>query len=79
VNQNNDFDKAIREVARGVVEYVQTGKAPLLSVCDDGPLIKEHYSRAIEAVAEVLWRSSMSMSMSGTRSRWPSTACPDGH
>jgi hypothetical protein len=65
VHQNVEFDKAIREVARGVVEYVQTGEAPLLSICDDGPFIKEHYSRAIEAVAEVLLAGRCS---AGTRS-----------
>jgi hypothetical protein len=37
-----------------VIEYVQTGKAPLLSICDDGPFIAEQYRQAIEAVAEVL-------------------------
>jgi len=31
VNQNDYFDKAMREATRGVIEYVQTGEAPLLS------------------------------------------------
>jgi len=54
VNQNDDFDKAMREATRGVIAYVQTGKAPLLSICDDGPFIEQQYRRAIEAVAEAL-------------------------
>jgi hypothetical protein len=54
MNRNDEFDKAIREVARGVVEYVHTGKAPLLSICDDGAFIAQQYRRAIEAVAEAL-------------------------
>ena len=54
MNQNDDFDKAKQEATRGVIEYVQTGRAPLLSICDDGPFINEHYSHAIEAVAEAL-------------------------
>jgi hypothetical protein len=31
VNQNDDFEKAMREATRGVIEYVQTGRAPLAS------------------------------------------------
>jgi hypothetical protein len=54
MNQDNDFEKAMREATRGVIEYVQTGRAPLLSICDDGPFIAEQYRRAIEAVAETL-------------------------
>ncbi len=54
MNQNDDFDKAMREATRGVIEYVQTGRAPLLSICDDGPFIEHQYRRAIEAVAEAL-------------------------
>jgi len=44
----------MREATRGVIEYVQTGWAPLLSICDDGPFIEHQYRRAIEAVAEAL-------------------------
>ena len=54
MDQSHDVDKAMREATRGVVEYMQTGRAPLLSICDDGPFAKEHYSRAIEPVAETL-------------------------
>ena len=54
MNQNDDFDKATREATRGVIEYVGTGRAPLLSICDDGPFIEQQYRRAIEAVAEAL-------------------------
>jgi len=35
VNQNDDFEKAMWEAARGVIEYVLTGKTPLLSICED--------------------------------------------
>jgi hypothetical protein len=55
VNQDSsDFEKAMREATRGVIEFVQTGRAPLLSICDDGPFIEQQYRRAIEAVAEAL-------------------------
>ena len=55
MNQNDDFDKAMREATRGVIEYVQTGEAPLLSICDDGSPLEHHlYTAAIEAVAEAL-------------------------
>ena len=54
MNQNDDFDRAMREATRGVIEYVQTGRAPLLSICDDGPFIEQQYRRSIEAVAEAM-------------------------
>jgi hypothetical protein len=47
MDQDNDFDKAMMEVARRVVEDVQTGRAPLLSICDDGPFIEQQYRGAI--------------------------------
>jgi hypothetical protein len=54
-----DFENAMQEATRGVIEYVQTGRAPLLSIRDDGPVINEHYGRAIGAVAETLLRWQM--------------------
>jgi len=54
VNQNDDFDKAMREATRGVIEYVLTGEAPQLSICADRPVTDDRYGRAIDAVAETL-------------------------
>jgi hypothetical protein len=55
VIQYGDFGKAMREATLGVIEYVQTGRAPLLSICDGGSPLEHHlYSAAIEAVAEAL-------------------------
>ena len=47
MDQSNDVDKAMREATRGLVEYMQTGRAPLLSICDDGPLIEQLCHRAL--------------------------------
>ena len=55
MTQNDDsLSRATQEATRGVIEYVQTGRAPLLSICDDGPFIEQQYRRAIEAVAGAL-------------------------
>jgi hypothetical protein len=53
MNQHDDFNKAMREATRGVIEYVQTGRASGLSICEDRQAIEESHEVA-KAVAEAL-------------------------